>query len=254
MKAMILCAGLGTRLKPWTESHPKALVPVGGVPMLRRVIDRLAGQGFDEVTVNVHHFSHQVKDYLMNEVLPVKHVNISDESERLLDTGGGILNASDMLSSDPRPFLVHNVDILSNADLACLYDVHVKSEADITLLVSSRNSDRRLVFDSNMNLKGWINCLTGQVRPDDLVISDSDQVLAFSGIYIMSTGVFDIMKKNGFSGKFPIMDFFLSGIEGLDIRGYCQKGLEIIDIGKPATLEKANITLVTESTSKSGNS
>lgn len=240
---MILCAGLGTRLKPWTEKHPKALVPVGGVPMLMRVITRLSEQGFSEVTLNVHHFADQIYDFLnlYKDKLPVEKVNVSDETGQLLDTGGGLLHAESFLSNDPRPFLVHNVDILSNANLKNLYEMHEKSGKLITLLVSDRKSDRKLVFDRNMNLKGWVNQSTGQTRPGHLKIMPDDVVLAFSGIYIMSPEVFGIMKKNGFTDAFPIMDFFLSGIPGLNIGGVLQEVLEIIDIGKPDALHRANL-------------
>lgn len=238
---MILCAGLGTRLKPWTESHPKALVPVGGVPMLKRVIDRLYSQGFDEVTLNTHHFSDQIFSFINNEDLPVREINVSDESKLLLDTGGGILNAERFLAADSRPFLVHNVDILSNADLKGLYDAHLSSGGNITLLVSDRDSSRRLVFDKDMNLKGWKNLNTDELRPINLKIENSDAMYAFSGIYVMSPDVFAVMKENGFGGKFPIMDFFLSGLQGLKISGVVATDLKLIDIGKPDTLRRANL-------------
>ena len=238
---MILCAGLGTRLKPWTDKHPKALVPVGGVPMLRRVVERLAGQGFDEVTVNVHHFADQIKEYIKSGSLPVSDVAVSEETEQLLETGGGILYAEALLSKDKRPFLVHNVDILSNADLKGLYEEHMNRGGLITLLVSDRNSDRKLVFDKDLVLKGWLNLKTGQKRPEALHIYPEDIILAFSGIYVMSPDVFAIMRKYGFKGAFPIMDFFLSGIPGLKICGVRQDGLDIIDIGKPDTLHRANL-------------
>ena len=243
MKTMILCAGLGTRLKPWTERHPKALVPVGGIPMLRRVIERLSGQGFDEVTVNVHHFSDQIIDFLNEEDLPITNVSVSDESECLLDTGGGLLHAEQFLAADSRPFLVHNVDILSNADLKALYKTHEDSGTHVTLLVSDRKTDRKLVFDKDLSLKGWVNLKTGQTRPESLKVMPDDQVLAFSGIYVMSPVVFDIMRNNGFKDAFPIMDLFLSGISGLKISCVCQDNLEIIDIGKPDTLHRANLSL-----------
>ncbi len=241
MKTIILCAGLGSRLKPWTDSHPKALVPVGGVPMLKKVSQRLASQGFDEVTVNVHHFADQIVEYISNGNIPARKISVSDETDRLLDTGGGILNAEHYLARDDRPFLVHNVDILSNADLRALYDSHIENGCHVTLLVSDRNSDRRLVFDRNMNLKGWKNLKTLETRPENLKQNDDDLALAFSGIYVMSPQVFSIMKAHGFEGKFPIMDFLLSGIPELNIRGVLQNGLEIIDIGKPDTLHRANL-------------
>lgn len=243
MKTMILCAGLGTRLKPWTESHPKALVPVGGIPMLKRVIMRLAAQGFDEVTLNVHHFPEQIVSFVETESLPVKGINISDESDSLLDTGGGILHARKFLAMDSRPFLVHNVDILSNADLKGLYQIHVDSGNDITLLVSDRNSERRLVFDREMNLKGWRNIKSGEIRPADLPLSRSDKDYAFSGIYVMSTDVFKMLEDFGNEGKFPIMNFFLANIRQLKIAGVVQDDLDLIDIGKPDTLCRANMLM-----------
>lgn len=240
---MILCAGLGTRLKPWTDNHPKALVPVGGIPMLRRVIDRLSEQGFDDVTLNVHHFAFEIIDFIKKEYLPVKNINISDETDELLETGGGILHAEKILSQDQSPFLVHNVDILSNANLKKIYEIHEQSGNMITLLVSDRKSDRKLVFDNNLKLKGWINHKTGQTRPETLEVDNDDKILAFSGIYIMSPNVFPIMRKYGFKGAFPIMDLFLSGIPELQIHGVCQDNLEILDIGKPDTLHRANLTI-----------
>lgn len=237
---MILCAGLGTRLKPWTLEHPKALVPVAGVPMLKRVSDRLFDLGFYEQTLNVHHFARQVIDFVSEGNLKAEKVNISDESECLLDTGGGILHAERFLSRDSRPFLVHNVDILSDADLRSLYEEHRKSGRDVTLLVSDRKSDRKLVFDNDMKLKGWRNLKTGEVRSANLEMRETDVMLSFSGIYVVSPSVFTKMKALGFEGRFPIMDFLLSGFDDVQIGGVCQNGLQIIDIGKPDTLVAAD--------------
>lgn len=209
--------------------------------MLKRVIDRLCSQGFDEVTVNVHHFGDQIVSFIENEHLPAKQINVSDETQLLLDTGGGILNAERFLAADDLPFLVHNVDILSNADLKSLYDAHLKSRCNVTLLVSDRDSSRRLVFDRDMNLKGWKNLKTNETRPTNLIIENSDALYAFSGIYVMSPDVFSVMKENGFEGKFPIMDFFLSGVPGLKISGVVATDLKLIDIGKPDTLRRANL-------------
>lgn len=241
---MILCAGLGTRLKPWTLEHPKALVPVNGIPMLRRVSDKLYGMGFDDQTLNVHHFASQIIDYVSQGNLKAISVHISDESEFLLDTGGGILNAEKFLFADQEPFLVHNVDILSDADLKSLYDEHRKSGRDVTLLVSDRHSNRKLVFDNEMRLMGWMNLKTGQVRPENFERSEDDVMLSFSGIYVMSPSVFDKMKENGFEGSFPIMDFFLAGLGDVAIGGVCQNGLSIIDIGKPETLKSASDSML----------
>ncbi|MDE6342938.1 MAG: NTP transferase domain-containing protein [Muribaculaceae bacterium] len=241
MKAMILCAGLGTRLKPWTLSHPKALVPVGGEPMLKRVSSSLMNQGFDTQIINVHHFADQVIDYVAAGSLGGVDVKISDESELLLDTGGGILNASGMLAADDAPFLVHNVDILSNADLRRLYETHVASGRDVTLLVSDRDSSRKLVFDDADNLAGWINVASGETRPAGFLPKNNHRELAFSGIYVMSPSVLSTMRENGYSGAFPIMDFFLSIIGTLSIGAVSQPGLEILDIGKPDALRRAEL-------------
>lgn len=244
MKAMILCAGLGTRLKPWTLKHPKALVPVGGIPMLKRVAENLAGQGFDETTVNVHHFADQIKDYIREGNISTCRVKISDETDALLDTGGGIMRAESFLAVDNAPFLVHNVDILSNADLKILFNSHVSSGRDVTLLVSDRDSSRKLIFErGTLKLKGWMNVTTGDTKPAAIKVTAGDAVYAFSGIYVMSVSVFDEMHRLGFSGKFPIMDFFLASMHDLKVGAVIQNDLELIDIGKPETLRKADLSL-----------
>ena len=211
--------------------------------MLSRVVDTLSCQGVDEVVVNVHHFASQIVEYLNIENLPVKTIKISDETSCLLDTGGGILKAKNLLSEDERPFLVHNVDILSNADLLDLYNRHVASNSDISLLVSDRESSRKLIFDKDMHLKGWMNVVSGELKPSGLEISHQDIIMAFSGIYVMSPTVFNEMEKKGFEGKFSVMDFFLNSIGDLKINGVCQDGLELIDIGKPDSLNRANLQI-----------
>lgn len=240
MKAIILCAGLGSRLRPWTLHHPKALVPVGGVPMLKKVADSLRLQGFDQLVINVHHFSSQIIEFVKAGNIKGSAVEISDETESLLDTGGGILNAEKMLLSENNaPFLVHNVDILSNADLRGLYEVHVTSGRDVTLLVSERNSSRKLAFNSDGLLCGWMNTDSGETRPDSFSMKEGMSVFAFSGIYVMSPVVFETMRKLGFEDSFPIMDFFLRSIGSLKIGYLLQCDLQLIDIGKPDTLCRA---------------
>lgn len=246
MKAMILCAGLGTRLKPWTLEHPKALVPVGGVPMLKRVAGRLHAFGFDDITLNVHHFAQQIIDYVACGKLGEKEIHISDETGLLLDTGGGLLHAEKYLAADAEPFLVHNVDIISDADLRSLYDFHAASGNDVTLLVSDRKSERKLVFDRSMMLKGWKNLKSGETRPSSLQMQGEDMEYSFSGIYVMSPSVFGKMRENGFTGKFPIMDFFLAGLPDVKIGGFARQGLRLIDIGKPETLKAADLMLAAE--------
>lgn len=240
MKAMILAAGLGTRLKPWTLEHPKALVPVGGVPMLRRVIEKLRDSGFDRITVNVHHFADQVKEYLSTNDFGVC-VTVSDESDLLLDTGGGILGAADLLFADDEPVLIHNVDILSDADLQKLMETHKDSGSEATLLVSDRESSRRLIFDEEGRLCGWHNSNTGEYRPAGFVPAEGMKAHAFSGIHVVSRSLIYRMKRAGLSGAFPIMDFYLGNCGDADYRAYLEPQLHLIDIGKPQTLAEANL-------------
>lgn len=238
MKAMILAAGLGTRLKPWTLHHPKALVPVGGVPMLERVIVNLKGQGFDYIVVNVHHFSDQIIDFLNNKEFGVKVV-VSDEMDRLLDTGGAILNASELLRLNEGPALIHNVDILSNADLVNLMKAHEDIGSDSTLLVSERESTRKLIFNEEMKLTGWHNLSEGVYRPDNYDVSPEHVEYAFSGIHVVGEKVVEEMRRIESDNKFSIVDFLLSHENHCNVTGYLQKDLSLMDIGKPATLSQA---------------
>lgn len=234
MKALILAAGLGSRLKPWTDSHPKALVPVGGIPMLQRVIERLIAQGFDDIVVNVHHFSDQIIGFLSDKRWPVR---ISDESGCLLDTGGGIAKAS-LLFGDS-PFLVHNVDILSDADLGGLMAAHLSSGHDATLLVSSRESSRKLVFDERMLLMGWHDLSGGRFRPEGFLPGHDSAEYAFSGIHVVGQGMASEMRRLFGEGSYPVMDYYLSPERKCLVEGFIQENLHLIDIGKPATLSQA---------------
>lgn len=238
MKAMILAAGLGTRLKPWTLEHPKALVPVKGVPMLERVICSLREQGFDEIVVNVHHFGEQIIEFLSSRDFGVA-TYISDEREELLDTGGGLVKASPLFGEEP--VLVHNVDILSDADLGGLMDIHLSSGRDGTLLVSDRESSRKLIFGRDMELRGWHHLGEGRYRPESYMGAHDDREFAFSGIYVAGHAMREEMKKMFGERKFPIMDYLLSERVNSTLAGVVQPGLRLIDIGKPDTLQQANL-------------
>lgn len=244
MKAFVLAAGLGTRLRPFTLEHPKALVPVGGVPMLERVLLRLKEEGFHRVVVNVHHFADQIIDFLKAKENFGLAVSISDERDSLLDTGGAILRARPLLGSDSEPFLVHNVDILSNAPLKQLMEHHLNSEAIATLLVSDRESSRRLCIDEKtMKLRGWCNLKDGSVKPEGYSLGD-DLPLAFSGIHILSPDqIYLEMERQGRVDKFSVIDFYIDACRHCEIKGTVTAGLEIIDIGKPETLKEAEIQL-----------
>jgi N-acetyl-alpha-D-muramate 1-phosphate uridylyltransferase len=237
MKAMILAAGLGTRLRPWTLNHPKALVPVGGVPMLQRVIEKLEQQGFDHIVINIHHFGEQIIDFINSHSFKAD-IFISDEREKLLDTGGGIVHAAPWLCTDDEPFLIHNVDILSNANLAELISFHKDYNTEASLLVSERQSSRKLIFSEDMRLQGWHNIFTDEYRPAGFNGKGSEY--AFSGIYTISPTLVRKMSDYKPDTPFPIMDFFLDNVTHTRIYGKHADNLNIIDIGKPDTLNKAN--------------
>ena len=236
MKAMIFAAGLGTRLKPLTDHMPKALVPVAGKPMLEHVIRKLIAAGCDEIVINVHHFADQIIDFVKANNNFGITIHISDETDMLLDTGGGIKKASSFFNE---PFLIHNVDILSNVDLKSLYEYHLTSGNDATLLVSPRKTVRYLLFDEENHLCGWVNKDTLQTKPEGFVYQPEVQKeYAFSGIHIVSPSLFNYMGEN-WIGKFPIMDFYLQTCQEAKLGGYAKEDLQLIDIGKPETLAVA---------------
>ena len=238
MKAMIFAAGLGTRLKPITDTIPKALVPVCGEPLLKHVITRLKEAGVDDIVVNVHHFADQIISYLEQNDFGVR-IAVSDESDRLLETGGGIFHARDLLLSPEGRFLVHNVDILSDLDLRAFMDAWCPG-ALASLLVSPRKTQRYLLFDNDMRLVGWTNLSTGEVRSPYPGLDPSGYtMLAFSGIHQMSDDVFGVMESEGMGERFPIMDFYLKVCDRYPIYGIKPASLELIDVGKLDTLAVA---------------
>lgn len=254
MQAMIFAAGLGTRLKPLTDHMPKALVRVGGEPLLKRVIFRLRDAGFSRIVINVHHFAPMILDYLRENGNFGMDIRISDESETLLETGGGIKKAQGLF--DPHfPILIHNVDILSNVDLKAFYshdrkvmcmDCGVPHDvAGATLLVSWRKTKRYLLFNDALRLVGWMNIETGQVKSPFAEIREADpQVLreklkmyAFSGIHTFSPSLFPLMDR--YPEKFPIMDFYLDNCKEVAIKGVVKDDLKLMDVGKQETLAEA---------------
>lgn len=228
-QAMIFAAGLGTRLKPLTDTMPKALVPVGGRPLLWHVIMKLKDSGFERIVVNVHHFAQQIIDYLAANQNFGLDIRISDESEKLLETGGGIKKALPLF--DPHsPILIHNVDILSNVDLSQL-DVDVP-----TLVVSERKTKRYLQFDESMQLIGWKNIETGEVKGRE------GRSLAFSGIHVFHPSLFPLL--NDWPERFPVMDFYLKVCAHHLVRGIEVKNLQLLDVGKLDTLEQAKSFII----------
>ena len=237
---MIFAAGLGSRLKPLTDTMPKALVPVAGCPMLEHVILKLKASGFTEIVINIHHFGEQIIDFLKTNNDFGLTIHISDERDRLLDTGGGIRKARLFFENSGEPFLVHTVDILSDMNLKELYDFHMQSGSVATLLASRRTTSRYLLFDTERKLRGWINKDTGQVKPEGFHYDESlYREYAFSGIHVFSPAVFRLMEAPRWEGKFSIMDFYLATCGQTDYSGYLAEKLELIDIGKPETLARA---------------
>lgn len=244
MQAMIFAAGMGTRLKPLTDTMPKALVTVGGQPLIRRVIARLKEAGATRIVVNVHHFANQIVSYLHDNDNFGTDIRISDETAQLLETGGGIKKAAPLFNAD-EPILIHNVDILSNVDLAKLYTfaaVEEEGKADAVVLVSNRVTKRYLLFDDDMNLVGWTNVETGEVKsPYPHLDVAKCQRFAFAGIHVVSPRLFKLMDT--FPDKFGIIDFYLSICATHHVRGYVKTDLKLMDIGKLDTLHQAEAFL-----------
>lgn len=238
MKAMIFAAGLGTRLKPITDTTPKALVPVGGKPLLQHTIEKLKLAGFDEIIINIHHFGDQIIDFVKSNKYFDIRIEFSDERASLLDTGGGIKKASHFFN-DNKPFLIHNVDILSNIDLNQLYNYHLNNNAVATLVCSCRKTSRYLCFDSERQLKGWVNIKTGEVKSSIPEFNSNQYIqMAFSGIHIINPEIFNQMHK--FEDRFSIIDFYLSICNDEKIVYYSNENSQMIDVGKMESLEQAN--------------
>lgn len=237
MKAMIFAAGLGARLKPLTNNTPKALIPITGKPMLEHVILRLKAAGFDQIVINIHHLGQQILDFLAANNQFGIQIYISDEQDYLLDTGGGIKKAARFLQGN-EPFLVHNVDILSNVDLQALYNNHLQSDSLATLLVSQRNTSRYLLFNEENKLCGWRNRETGEVKSYYPYFNPEQyREYAFGGIHVISPAIFNWMEE--WTGKFSIINFYLSICARTTIQGYLAENLRLLDIGKPETLAQA---------------
>jgi len=228
--AFILAAGLGTRLRPLTDTMPKALVPVAGKPLLQHQIERLRAAGFQHIVVNVHHFADQIIDFLRAHQNFGLDIRISDERDQLLETGGAIKRALPLFPGNA-PILVHNVDILHNLDLAAFYRQHA-NEADATLLVSQRSTSRYLLTDNTNRLLGWRNVKTGEVKG-----KEGEQPYAFSGIHIFSPSLGSLMEN--WQDRFSVIDFYLQATVIRNIRLAPKADLRLLDVGKVDSLQQA---------------
>jgi len=233
---MILAAGLGTRLKPITDKIPKALVPVNGTPMLEHIILKIKAAGFTDIVINIHHFGEQIIDFLSSKNNFGLKVDISDERDYLLDTGGGIKQAGRFLNGD-EPFLVHNVDMFTNVDLTAMYQSHINSNAMATLVVSPRWGPRQLLFNKEGLLRGWQNRETGAVKSHLPNFDPSNYTAyAFGGIHVISPQIFQRMDE--WPGKFSIINFYLSVCTQYAVHLYTEAEVRLIDAGKPAGIEE----------------
>lgn len=241
MKAMILAAGLGTRLYPITQNTPKALVSINGKTLLEHTILKLKEAGFDELIINLHHFPDQIIDFVKSKNDFNIRIEFSDERTELLDTGGAIKKATSFFN-DNKPFLVHNVDILSNINLQDVYNEHTKQKDRLTsLVVSQRDTFRYLLFDDNMSLCGWTNTKTKEIKPNANMNIDLYEKYAFSGIQIISPTIFDLMEKE--ENRFPMMPFYLKHCTKQKIVGYVPDNLKLLDVGKIDVLKDADTFL-----------
>ncbi len=233
MKAMIFAAGLGTRLKPYTLDRPKALVEVNGMPLLEICIRRLLFFGFRDIVINVHHYADQVVRFLESKNNFQANIQISDESDLLLDTGGGLKRAATLLGNEA-PVLLHNTDILSDLDLAALYRTQQSSEALATLAVRHRKTSRYLLFDEQQQLCGWKNEKTGDtinIRP-----VKNPEALAFSGIQVVDPKIFDFFLQGE---VFSVVDLYLKAAETQSIKAFVHDKGHWLDAGKPEKIKEA---------------
>jgi MurNAc alpha-1-phosphate uridylyltransferase len=233
MKAMLLAAGLGTRLKPFTDHHPKALAEVNGRTLLEHNVRYLQRFGIYDVLINVHHFASQIEDTIFENDAFGSEVTISDEREAVLETGGGLKKAEWYFENE-EAFVVMNTDVLTNLDLGKMIDAHKTYDAIGTLAVMQRNSSRQLLFDEHKDLCGWANNKTNEQRIAREVTWM--QPFAFSGIQVLSPAV---IKNTPFEGKFSLIDVYLHLAKTQVLKGYDHTGNIFIDVGKPESLVQA---------------
>lgn len=230
---MIFAAGLGTRLKPWTDHHPKALAQVNGKPLLQRNIEYLKSYGITRFVINMHHFASQISDFLEANDYFNCDIILSHEKEEPLETGGGLKKAAPFLEEHD-PFLVINSDILTDLNLHSMLAFHVQHRTLVTLAVTGRSASRAFLFTKESRLCGWRNNISGQERISIPAVEHTHK--AFSGIQIIDPVIFGLIKQEG---KFSLVDLYLSLAADHAILGYDHTGDILIDVGKPEAVEQA---------------
>lgn len=232
MKAMILSAGLGTRFKPWTDEHPKALALVNGKSLLQRNVEYLQQYGIKDVVVNVHHFAEQVIEAIEKNKGWGSNIIISNEKDMLLETGGGLLKARPFLEDDT--FLTINVDILTDANLKYFLASHQQENSLVTLAVTGRKTSRYLLFNKYNRLCGWRNTQTAEEK---IALKAKEYFeKAYSGIALFEPSVFDLITL---TGKFSLIDLYLSLAHDNKIAGFDHSESKLLDVGKPESVSKA---------------
>ncbi len=235
MKAMLFAAGLGTRLKPFTNNAPKALAMVGNKTLLEHNINYLQKSGINDVIINVHHFAEMIEDTVAKNNGFGSNITVSDEREEVLETGGGMKKASWFFNAD-EPFVVMNVDVLTNLDLSKLIEAHSKVDSLATLAVMRRDSSRQLLFDYEMTLCGWQNNATHEQKSARSL--ENTAPFAFSGIQVVSPAIWN---DAPFNGKFSLIDLYLHVAKQHVVKGFDHTGDTFIDVGKPESIVKAEL-------------
>lgn len=231
--AMIFSAGLGTRFKPWTDKHPKALAIVNGKSLLQRNIEYLQSFGIKDIIVNVHHFADQIEETIERNNGWGSNVIISDERKVVLETGGGLLMAKELFTPGEK-FITCNVDILTNLDISKLTTFHEENQALISFGVTNRKTSRYLLFDENNRLCGWRNTKTGEER---ISIQKANFIeKAYSCVVVFEYDIFELMEEYNFSGKFSLIDVYLKLAADNRIMGYDHSGDLLVDVGKPESV------------------
>ncbi|MEK0422325.1 MAG: hypothetical protein RLZ95_235 [Bacteroidota bacterium] len=242
MRAMILAAGLGTRLKPFTNKHPKALAMVNGKSLLQRNVEYLMSYGITEIIVNVHHFADQIIQAINENKGWGANITISDETDEVLETGGGLLRAAQYFENE-ESWLVMNADILTNLDLHTMiaadesFALKAEGELVATLAVTERTSSRNLIFNAAGTLCGWKNNATGEEKwANPLRDSNTAVPKAFSGIQIVHAS---FLKEVQLRGKFSLIDAYLQLAQHFAIHYFDHSDGVLLDVGKPESIEKA---------------
>lgn len=232
-KAMLLAAGLGTRLKPFTDKHPKALAIVNNKTLLQRNIEYLQEYGITDLIINVHHFADQIINILKTNNGWGSNITISNEQNEVLETGGGLKKAGWYFDKEDT-LLLMNVDILTDLNIYEFHKVHINNNALATLAVTDRTSSRYLLFNKNKRLCGWRNV---QTQEEKLPVNEGELFQkAFSGIHIIQTALINKITQ---TGKFSMIDVYLSLAKENNIQCYNHNHSKLIDVGKPESLEKA---------------